>query len=168
MMTHGMKGGLFACLTTLLLIGFAGVAESQGMMGGNCMGMMGGSSGSMVRHHQFMMGGVPEAYRSLTNPLPANTEVISRGRAIYGDHCASCHGPSGLGDGEDGRELSPRPANLACLSRMPMMMDDSYLYWTIAEGGGAFGTAMPAHKDALSADEIWSVIRFLQAGLPPS
>jgi hypothetical protein len=51
---------------------------------------------------------------------------------------------------------------------MPMMMDDSYLYWTIAEGGGAFGTAMPAHKDALSADEIWSVIRFLKAGLPPS
>lgn len=168
MMTYGMKGGLFACLTTLLLISFAAGAESQGMMGGNCMGMMGGSSGSMVRHHQFMMGGVPEAYRSLTDPLPVNTEVISRGRAVYRDHCASCHGPSGLGDGEDGRELSPRPANLACLSRMPMMMDDSYLYWTIAEGGGAFGTAMPAHKDALSADEIWSVIRVLQAGLPSS
>jgi hypothetical protein len=62
------------------------------------MGMMGGSSGSMVRHHQFMMGGVPEAYRSLTDPLPVNTEVISRGRAIYRDHCASCHGLSGLGD----------------------------------------------------------------------
>jgi hypothetical protein len=44
-----------------------------------------------------------------------------------------------------------------------MVMDDSYLYWTIAEGGGAFGTAMPAQKDTLSADEIWSVIRFLQA-----
>lgn len=122
----------------------------------------------MARHHQFMMGGVPEAYRLLTNPLPENAEVISRGRAIYRDHCASCHGPSGFGDREDGRELSPRPANLAWLSRMPMMMDDSYLYWTIAEGGGAFGTAMPAQKDTLSADEIWSIIRFLQAGLPPS
>jgi mono/diheme cytochrome c family protein len=161
-----MKGSLFTCLTTLLLIGFTAVAKSQGMMGGGGgMGMMGGS---MARHHQFMMGGVPEPYRSLTNQLPKNAEVISSGRAIYQDHCASCHGPSGLGDGEDGRELSPRPANLAWLSRMPMMMDDSYLYWTIAEGGGAFGTAMPAHKDTLSADEIWSVIRFLQAGLPPS
>ena len=167
-MTHVTKGSLFTCLTTLLVIGFAAVVESKGMMGGNCMGMMGGSSGSMVRHHQFMMGDLPQPYRSLTNPLPANNEVISRGRAIYGGHCASCHGPSGLGDGEDGRELSPRPANLACLSRMPMMMDNSYLYWTIAEGGAAFGTAMPAHKDAFSANEIWSVIRFLQAGLPPS
>jgi mono/diheme cytochrome c family protein len=160
-----MKGSLFTCLTTLLLIGFTAVAKSQGMMGGGGMGMMGGS---MARHHQFMMGGVPEPYRSLTNQLPKNAEVISSGRAIYQDHCASCHGPSGLGDGEDGRELSPKPANLAWLSRMPMMMDDSYLYWTIAEGDGAFGTAMPAHKDALSADEIWSVVRFLKAGLPPS
>jgi mono/diheme cytochrome c family protein len=60
----------------------------------------------MARHHQFMMGGVPEAYRLLTNPLPENAEVISRGRAIYRDHCASCHGPSGLGDGEDGRTIA--------------------------------------------------------------
>lgn len=167
-MTHGMKGSLFTCLTTLLLIGFSAVAESQGMMGGGGMGMMGGSSGSMVRHHQFMMGGVPEPYRLLTNPLPDNAEVISHGRAVYQDYCASCHGPSGLGNGEAGRELSPRPANLAWLSRMPMIMDDSYLYWTIAEGGGAFGTAMPAHKDTLLADQIWSAIRFIQAGLPPS
>src|SRR5512132_4313901 len=115
-----MKGSLFTCLTTLLLIGFTAVAESQGMTGGGGMGMM-------ACHHQFMTGGVPEPYRLLTNPLPENAGVISRGRAIYRDHCASCHGPSGLGDGEAGRELSPRPANLAWLSRMPMMMDDSYL-----------------------------------------
>src|SRR5512132_1116278 len=129
-MTRVMKGSLFTCLTTLLVIGFAAVAKSKGMMGGNCMGMLGGSTGSMVRHHEMMMGGVPEAYRSLTNPLPANTEIISRGRAIYGDQCASCHGPSGLGDGEDGRELSPRPANLASLThadddgRLLSLLDD--------------------------------------------
>ena len=168
MTTHRVLRGVLCCLTTVLLSGFAVVAESQGTMGGSGMGMMGGSSGSMARHHQFMMGGVPEPYRLLTNPLPDNAEVISRGREVYRDYCASCHGPSGLGDGEAERELSPRPANLAWLSRMPMMMDDSYLYWTIAEGGGALGTAMPAHKDALSAVQIWSVIRFIQAGLPPS
>jgi mono/diheme cytochrome c family protein len=167
--------GIFCCLIALLLGGPAAFAEGQGMMGGGCMGMncmgqdmMGGNSGSMARHHQGMMGGVPEPYSSLTDPLPDNAEVLSRGRAVYRNSCASCHGPAGLGDGEGGRELSPRPANLARLSRMPMMMGDSYLYWTIAEGGDAFGTAMPAHKDTLSADEIWSVIRFLQAGLPPS
>jgi mono/diheme cytochrome c family protein len=167
-MTHGVIVSAGCCLATLLLSGSVVVAKTQGMIGEGDMGMMGGGSGSMARHHQFMMGGVPEPYRSLTNPLPDDAEVIVRGRAVYRDHCASCHGPSGLGDGENGRELSPRPANLAWLSRMPMMMDDSYLYWTIAEGGGAFGTPMPAQKGTLSGDEIWSVIRFIQAGLPPS
>jgi hypothetical protein len=49
-----------------------------------------------------------------------------------------------------------------------MVMDDSYLYWTIAEGGGAFGTAMPAQKDTLSADENGRLSDFSRLGFPPS
>jgi mono/diheme cytochrome c family protein len=41
-----------------------------------------------------------------------------------------------------------------------------FMYWTIAEGGASFGTAVPAFKDALSNDEIWAVIAYLQAHLP--
>lgn len=47
-----------------------------------------------------------------------------------------------------------------------MMRGESYLYWTIAQGGAPFGTAMPAFEETLSADEIWSVVHFLQADLP--
>jgi mono/diheme cytochrome c family protein len=49
---------------------------------------------------------------------------------------------------------------------MPMMTGDAYLYWAVAQGGTPFGTEMPAHQDVLSEDQIWSVVRFLQAGLP--
>jgi mono/diheme cytochrome c family protein len=49
---------------------------------------------------------------------------------------------------------------------MPMMRNDRYLVWAISEGGAPFGTQMPAFKDTLSAEEIWSVVRFLRAGLP--
>jgi mono/diheme cytochrome c family protein len=52
------------------------------------------------------------------------------------------------------------------LTRMPRMRNDRYLFWVISEGGAPFGTQMPAFKDTLSAEEIWSVVRFLQAGLP--
>jgi mono/diheme cytochrome c family protein len=128
--------------------------------------MMRGMEGSMPRHRQFMMGGIPEPYASMVNPLPTTAEVIARGRAVFEQSCASCHGTEGLGNGEAGRELSPPPADLAMLVRMPMMRDDRYLFWAISEGGAAFGTAMPAFKDRLSAEEIWSVVRFLQAGLP--
>ena len=161
---------------TLILERGAAVAQGPGMMGGGCMGMncpggpgrgmVGENWGSMPRHHQFMMGGVPEPYASMSDPLPNTSEVIARGRTVFEENCASCHGPLGLGDGEAGRQLSPPPTNLAALTQMPMMRSDSYLYWAIAEGGAPFGTAMPAQKDIQSAEDTWSVIRFLQAGLP--
>jgi len=43
---------------------------------------------------------------------------------------------------------------------------DPFVYWTIAEGGAQFGTAMPAFKKALSSDDIWAVTAYIQARLP--
>ena len=43
----------------------------------------------------------------------------------------------------------------------------SILYWTVAEGGAQFGTAMPAFKDVLSSDDIWAAAAYIQARLPP-
>jgi hypothetical protein len=61
----------------LLLLHFVPQAVGQGA------GMMGGMGGSMSRHHEFMMGRVPEPYDSMTNPLPDTAEVIARGRAVF-------------------------------------------------------------------------------------
>ena len=137
----------------LLLLQFVPQAVAQGseMMSGGCMGMncMSGSG----RRHEFMMGRIPEPYASMTNPLPDTAGVIARGRSVFEEGCASCHGREGLGNGEAGRELSLPPANLAMLTRMPMMRSDRYLFWAISEGGVPFGTQMPAFKDTLSADE---------------
>lgn len=148
--------------------GMMGRGVGPGMMGPGMMspGMMGQNWGSVARHRQFMTGGVPEPYASMRDPLPDTAETVARGRTLFEDNCASCHGPRGLGDGEAGRQLSPPPSNLAALTQMPMMRSASYLAWAIAEGGAPFGTAMPAFKDALSADDIWSIVHFLQAGLP--
>jgi mono/diheme cytochrome c family protein len=40
------------------------------------------------------------------------------------------------------------------------------MYWTIAEGGSAFSSAMPPFKAALSKEDIWAVIAYIQASLP--
>jgi mono/diheme cytochrome c family protein len=138
-----------------------------GMMGGGMMGgyggMMGGSTG---RNHVAMMGGVPAPYTNVSNPLPRAPATIERGAAVYAANCVSCHGATGLGDGAAARTLNPRPANLAWLSRMPMSRWDPFMYWTVAEGGAQFGSAMPAFKDSLSKDDIWAVIAYVQAHLP--
>ncbi|WP_296710938.1 cytochrome c [Rhodoblastus sp.] len=147
--------------------------EHWPMMGPGWMmgpgGMMGkGMGGSMPRHHATMMSGVPAPYNALSNPLPKTRETIERGARVYADNCAACHGATGAGDGAAGRELSPPPANLAWLAEMPMVQWDSFIYWTIAEGGTQFRSAMPAFKDGLAKDDIWAVIAYIRARLPQS
>ena len=128
--------------------------------------MMGSGFGSMARMHFAMMAGVPAPYNSLSNTLPRTPETVNRGATVYEQNCASCHGKTGAGDGPVGRTLAPAPANLARLSQMPMVQWDPFMYWTVAEGGAQFDSAMPAFKDTLSKDDIWSVIAYIQARLP--
>jgi len=145
-------------------------AMGPGMMGRGMMGhgMMGSGSGSMPRMHFAMMSGIPAPYNSMSNPLPRTHETVERGATVYAQNCASCHGTTGAGDGPVGRTLSPPPANLAFLSQMPMVQWDPFMYWTVAEGGAQFGSAMPAFKGTLSKDDIWAVIAYVQARLPQS
>ena len=119
----------------------------------------------MTRHWAFMQDGVPAPYRGAHNPLPQMPDVIREGRAAYLENCASCHDPSGTGHGEAGLALSPSPALLAHLIRMPRAVDE-YLMWTIAEGGEPFGTQMPAFKGKLTEDQIWKIITYMRAGFP--
>ena len=131
-------------------------------------GRMGqGQRHRMVRHWTFMHNGVPPTYRDQASTVAPTEATIREGAALYGDNCASCHGPTGQGDGEAGRALNPSPALLSHMIRMPMAVDE-YLLWTISEGGEPFGTDMPAFKDALTPEEIWKVIAFMRAGFPAS
>ncbi len=120
--------------------------------------------GMMQRHMAFMHNGVPPQYANLTNPLSATPPTLSRGAAFYRANCLSCQGPQGHGDGEAGKALSPPPSDIAATARMPM--PDSFFFWTISDGGQAFGTAMPAFREILKPGDIWAIITYLRAGLP--
>lgn len=126
-------------------------------------GMMGVS---LPRHRTAMLNGVPAPYAGMQNPLPHTRATIDRGRAVYAQNCVSCHGERGTGDGIAARELVPHPAYLALLSQMPIAQWDSFMVWTVAEGGKPFGSAMPAFRATLSKDDTWAVIAYIQAHLP--
>ena len=105
---------------------------------------------------------VGDAYdRGLTDPLPANRPTVAAGAHLYRTHCTACHGPGGAGNGPAAAALSPPPANLTWLMRLPIA-SDGYLMWTISDGGAALGSAMPAFKPALSDTERWQLVRYLQ------
>lgn len=119
---------------------------------------------NLARHHQVMMFGVPAPYRNLSDPLPRRPAELRRGAALFDRHCAACHGLSGMGDGPAGKGLDPAPANLSWLAHMPMDRSAPYMDWTIAEGGGAFGSDMPAFKHIMSKSDIRAVIAYVQFG----
>ncbi|MGI9383144.1 MAG: c-type cytochrome [Methyloligellaceae bacterium] len=119
----------------------------------------------MQRHWTYMHYGIPAAYRGARSPLKVTPDEVRKGGALYRDNCTRCHGKKGLGDGEAAKGLSPSPALLAYLIQRPVAADE-YLLWTIAEGGGAFKTDMPAFKETLAQDDIWRIIAYMRAGFP--
>jgi mono/diheme cytochrome c family protein len=43
--------------------------------------------------------------------MTASPELLAKGKAIYGQTCATCHGNTGHGDGAGGKGLNPPPRN---------------------------------------------------------
>ncbi|MDE2466187.1 MAG: cytochrome c [Alphaproteobacteria bacterium] len=142
-----------------------GAAIAYAQMGPGTMrgGMMQGGMMSSPRHFYYMHNGLPPEYAGKVNVLTPTPQVLARGRKLYADNCAACHGANGNGDGPAGRELNPPPADLSLTMSMPIARDD-FLYWSIAEGGVQFGSAMPAFKTTLKPDDIWSIISALRSG----
>jgi len=50
------------------------------------------------------------------NPVSAASKQAARGRALYLQYCASCHGVAAEGDGPIARSLTTPPANLRRLA----------------------------------------------------
>ena len=84
---------------------------------------------------------------------------LDRGRAIYENHCADCHGPEGRGDGRLAISLSPRPGNL--ISAQTSAKSDQDLLKIIAKGRPR--TAMAGWEDRLSQDDQLAVLAYIRS-----
>lgn len=63
-----------------------------------------------------------------------SSDFIAKGKELYQQSCASCHGNNGLGDGAAGVALNPPPRNLTDLSGWTNGTDFVNLYKTLEEG----------------------------------
>jgi cytochrome c oxidase cbb3-type subunit 2/cytochrome c oxidase cbb3-type subunit I/II len=77
-----------------------------------------------------------------------------RGMRLFAVHCASCHGPSGAGDGPGAPSLVPRPSALS---------EHEYTTGRLAEAlwNGVSGTSMPAWRDH-PRDDLAAIAGFVQ------
>jgi mono/diheme cytochrome c family protein len=107
---------------------------------------------------------VPPEYESAHVPASAwtNPRLVARGKQIYMERCAVCHGDNGDGKGPAGIALPLKPPDLRD-TRMVGEMTGNYWFWRVSEGGTvepfkSAGSTMPAWKDELSVEDRWAVI----------
>lgn len=82
---------------------------------------------------------------------------LVKAKQLYQNNCMSCHGQTGHGDGEAGRDLEPSPANFHDLERMQNVSPYG-AFNTITLGVN--GTGMAPH-DYLSEEDRWSLAYYI-------
>jgi mono/diheme cytochrome c family protein len=90
----------------------------------------------------------------------ASVDAVAEARKIFSERCATCHGPSGAGDGPASAGLTPKPRNLRDAA-WQQSVADVYLEQIIQYGGAAVGRspAMPANPDLTSKPEVVAALR---------
>ncbi len=103
-------------------------------------------------------GGLPPDYRQL--PVPearlTSAEARDRGRSLFLEHCALCHGERADGQGRR-RNLSLRAADFTDPA-WRQRMTPRRAYYVVREG--VQGTPMPAWK-ILDSEQTWDVVAYV-------
>ncbi len=109
-------------------------------------------------------GDLPPSYRAMRVPEDrlASTQARERGRLLFLEHCALCHGVRADGHGvrREGFSSPPRDFTDPSVRRKssPLRM-----YYEIREG--VHGTAMPSWK-ALDEGQTWDLVAYLRSVAP--
>jgi mono/diheme cytochrome c family protein len=106
----------------------------------------------------------PEA-DSTKNPLTVDAKLLATGKAIFKDKCQKCHGASGKGDGPDADPDAQEDMDLTRADRAAKNPDGVVFFkaWN-----GRRKPKMPAFKDELTKEQIWSVVAYVQTLRKPS
>jgi mono/diheme cytochrome c family protein len=93
--------------------------------------------------------GATEAPSFTIQSYPAGLPSVERGKPLYDNHCASCHG-------EDGNGVVPGARNFGDLDYM-RGETPAFFYSAITEGR----SEMPSFQDRLTSDERWDVVFYV-------
>ena len=102
---------------------------------------------------------LPPTAATEKNPLTVNDAVIASGKKVFQSKCQRCHGPKGLGDGEDADPKYKDDMNLTDPARAKVNSDGVVFYkvWN-----GRTSPKMPAFSQELSKEQVWAVVSYVQ------
>ncbi|WP_198262795.1 FTR1 family protein [sulfur-oxidizing endosymbiont of Gigantopelta aegis] len=86
--------------------------------------------------------------------IPRKKPSLKQAKPLYAQHCASCHGATGMGDGVAAADMSPPPIDFTDIERYQQRTLYG-LYSTITQG--VHETAMQGYSEKLNPQERWSL-----------
>ena len=100
---------------------------------------------------------VPDKAAKTPNPIKSSSESISAGKTLWVQHCSSCHGKTGVGDGSKAAQLKTQPDDLTTASAQSQ--SDGSLFYKVSEGRDD----MPSFKKKLpEAEDIWDLVIYMR------
>ena len=100
---------------------------------------------------------VPDKYLKMANPVKSNGESINAGKELWVEHCQSCHGKKGMGDGTKAASLKTEPGNFSTADTQNQ--PDGSLFYKTSEGR----KDMPSFKKKIpDQDDIWDLVNLMR------
>jgi mono/diheme cytochrome c family protein len=100
---------------------------------------------------------VPDKNAKTANPVKNSSESIAAGKSLWSQHCQSCHGKTGLGDGSKAATLKTEPGDFT--KATTQSQSDGSMFYKIAEGRDD----MPSFKKKIpDQEDIWNVVNFVR------
>ena len=100
---------------------------------------------------------IPAQYKTMKNPTKATADNLDVASSLYRQHCQSCHGRTGLGDGSKAGELKTHPGDFS--SKEFQAQSDGVIYYQTTFGKDE----MPNYEKKIRSDEDrWLLVHFMR------
>lgn len=104
---------------------------------------------------------IPARERNKKNPLVATSDTVQQGREIFLTRCAGCHGITGDGITQVGRNLYPRVPDLRAPATQNL--SDGEIYYIIENGVQLTGMPAWSNPHSESSGESWKLVLFVRS-----